>query len=138
MGEVYAALDVELSRRVAVKLLDQRFARDEAVRRRFTREALAAARLSGVPHVVLIFDVGEWHERPYIVMQHLAGGTLAQRCAGAPVRPAQALEWLEQAAQAIDAAHARGIVHRDVKPANLIFDERGELFVADFGIARVA
>src|ERR671937_487462 len=79
MGEIYRATDSTLGRAVAVKLLAERYARDESVRRRFTREALAAARLSGEPHVVMIFDVGEYAGRPFIVMEHLSGGSLEER-----------------------------------------------------------
>jgi eukaryotic-like serine/threonine-protein kinase len=138
MGEILLAEDQELGRKVAVKLLDERFARDEAFRRRFRREALTAARLSGHPHVVTIYDVGEWNERPFIVMEYLPGGTLAERARAGIVPREQALTWLEQAAAALDAAHAEGIVHRDVKPANLLLNSRDELQVGDFGIARVA
>src|SRR5688500_13267770 len=138
MGEILLAEDQELGRKVAVKLLDERFARDEAFRRRFRREALTAARLSGHPHVVTIYDVGEWNERPFIVMEYLPGGTLAERARAGIVPREQALVWLEQAAAALDAAHAEGIVHRDVKPANLLLNSRDELQVGDFGIARVA
>jgi hypothetical protein len=137
MGRIYLAEDRELSRPVAVKVLDDRFAGNDQLRRRFKREALTAARLSGHPHVVTIFDVGEWHGHPFLVMEYLPGGTLAART-GKPTEPAHALAWLGQAAAALDAAHALGIVHRDVKPANLLFDERDALCVADFGIARIA
>ena len=137
MGEIYLAEDASLGRRVAIKLLAERFARDEDVRRRFTREALAAARLSGHPHIVTIFDVGEGDGRPFIVMEYLDGGTLADRVRAGRVSRKEAIEWLRQAAEALDDAHARGIVHRDVKPANLLLDRRGDLHVADFGIARV-
>src|ERR687892_549321 len=136
MGEIYVARDRELGRQVAIKLLDERFAGDESLRRRFQREALTAARLSGQAHVVTIFDVGEWRGRPFIVMEYLPGGTLADRARKRPVDRGQALAWLAQAATALDAAHAEGIVHRDVKPPNLLFDARGELQVVDFGIAR--
>jgi len=138
MGEILLAEDNELGRKVAVKLLDERFARDEGFRRRFRREALSAARLSGHPHVVTIFDVGEWHGRPFIVMEYLPGGTLAERARTGNVPRDQALLWLGEAAAALDAAHAEGIVHRDVKPANLLLDARDELQMADFGIARLA
>src|SRR5436190_16045142 len=139
MGEIYRATDTALGRAVAVKLLAERYAWDEAVRERFTREALAAARLSGNANIVTIFDVGEWRGRPYIVMEYLAGGSLAERLeAEGPQPPGQALQWLEQAAAALDAAHREGVVHRDVKPANLLLDRQERLHMADFGIASAA
>jgi eukaryotic-like serine/threonine-protein kinase len=136
MGEIYHATDTSLGRPVAIKILADRYAEDSLVRDRFTREALAAARLSGDPNTVTIFDVGEWNGRPFIVMEYLAGGSLEDvlRERGAQP-PAQALEWLEQAARALDAAHSHRIVHRDVKPANLILNRDGDVHVADFGIA---
>jgi tetratricopeptide (TPR) repeat protein len=136
MGDIYHATDTSLGRPVAIKILADRYAEDESVRNRFTREALAAARLSGDPNIVTIFDVGEWQQRPYIVMEYLAGGSLEDvlRERGAQ-EPGQALEWLEHAGRALDAAHAHQIVHRDVKPANLLLDRSGEVHVADFGIA---
>jgi eukaryotic-like serine/threonine-protein kinase len=139
MGEIYRVTDTVLGRAVAVKVLAERYARDEAVRERFTREALAAARLSGNPSIVTIFDVGEWRDRPFIVMEYLSGGSLEEKLRGeGPPAPRQALDWLEQAAGALDAAHREGVVHRDVKPANLLLDRRGDVHVADFGIASAA
>jgi serine/threonine-protein kinase len=139
MGEIYRATDTTLGRAVAVKLLDRRYAQDEAVRERFTREALAVARLSGNPHIVTIYDVGEHRERPFIVMEYLGGGSLQDRLAREGAQePGQVLEWLEQAAGAIDAAHRDGVVHRDLKPANLLLDRHGRVHVADFGIASAA
>jgi hypothetical protein len=138
MGEIYLATDELLGRDVAIKTLSEPYAGDASVRERFTREALAAARLSGRPNIVTIFDVGEHRGTPYIVMEHLAGGTLEDRVREGPVPVGQALEWLEQAASALDGAHAEGVVHRDVKPANLLLDESGHLHVADFGIADAA
>jgi len=139
MAEVYRATDEELGREVAVKVLSDRYAQDESLRRRFSREALAAARLSGDPHIVTIFDVVEHGGRPMIVMELLPGGSLEQRLTrGVPCAPRQVLDWLDDAAAAIDAAHAAGIVHRDVKPGNLLLDERGHVKVADFGIASAA
>jgi len=125
-----------LGRTVAIKLLAERYARDASIRARFKREALAAARLSGEPSTVTIFDVGEWQERPFIVMEHLSGGSLEERLQRTgPPAAGEALSWLEQAAAALDAAHRRGVVHRDVKPGNLLLDGEGALRVADFGIA---
>src|SRR5919197_1166936 len=138
MGRIYLADDSELGRKVAIKLLDDRFASNEQLRQRFKREALTAARLSGHPHVVTIYDVGEWEDRPFIVMEYLPGGTVRERIRDTTAGPEQALTWLGQAADALDAAHELGIVHRDVKPANLLLDERDEVDVTDFGTARIA
>jgi predicted Ser/Thr protein kinase len=135
MGDVMRTRDTVLDRDVAVKLLATRFAEDADVRARFTREGLAAARLSGEPGIVTVYDVGEWKGRPFIVMEYLPGGSLADRLAQGLPPVAQALEWLEQAARALDAGHRHGVVHRDVKPANLLLDSGGRVHVADFGVA---
>ena len=136
MGDVYRATDTQLGRTVAIKVLADRYADDESVRERFKREALAAARLSGSPNIVTIFDVGESDGHPYIVMELLEGGTLEDRLRARGAQdPADVIRWLEQAAGALDAAHAAGIVHRDVKPGNLLLNGRGEVSVADFGVA---
>ena len=139
MGEIFLAMDTELGREVAIKVLAERFAKDVELRARFKREALAAARLSGNPNIVTIFDVGEHDGRPIIVMEYLAGGSLEKKIAGkSPIATAQVLTWLGQAASALDAAHDAGIVHRDVKPGNLLLDDRDHVKVADFGIASAA
>jgi serine/threonine-protein kinase len=139
MGEIYLARDEVLGREVAVKVLAERFAADASLRERFKREALAAARLSGNHNIVTIFDVGEHDGRPIIVMEYLAGGSLEKRVDGKkPCATAQVLDWLDEAASALDAAHAAGIVHRDVKPGNLLLDDRDHVKVADFGIASAA
>jgi hypothetical protein len=138
MAVVYRAVDGVLDRPVAVKLLAERFAADTEIRRRFRREALAAARLSGEPNTVTVFDVGEWRGTPFIVMEYLSGGTLAEVLRHGRQPPERALRWLEQAALALDAAHARGVVHRDIKPANLLLDDRAHVRVGDFGIATAA
>jgi eukaryotic-like serine/threonine-protein kinase len=139
MGEVYCAVDTELGRPVAVKVLADRFAADPDVRARFMREARAAARLSGEPGIVTVYDVGETAGRPFILMEYVGGGSVDDvlRREGAQA-PGRALPWLEQAASALDRAHAQGVVHRDVKPANLLLDKRGVVQVADFGIASAA
>jgi serine/threonine-protein kinase len=139
MGRVFHACDSELRRDVAVKVLADRYADDEAVRARFRREALAAARLSSNPHIVTIFDVAEYQGRPMIVMEYMERGSLETRVQGQEgCPPAQVLAWLEQAAAALDAAHAAGVVHRDIKPGNLLLDADDRLHVGDFGIASAA
>jgi eukaryotic-like serine/threonine-protein kinase len=139
MGDIYRATDSVLGRVVAIKILAERFAQDTSVRERFTREALSAARLSGEPNTVTIFDVGEHDDRPYIVMEHLSGGSLDEVLRdGGPQPPERVFTWLEEAARALDVAHREGVVHRDVKPANLMLDGEGNVHVADFGIASSA
>jgi eukaryotic-like serine/threonine-protein kinase len=136
MGRILHATDTQLERDVAVKVLADRYADDQQVRARFKREALAAARLSGNPNIVTIFDVGEHQGRPMIVMEYLEGGSLETRIEGkGGCPPAQVLDWLGQAAGALDAAHAAGVVHRDIKPGNLLLDSRDDVHVGDFGIA---
>jgi serine/threonine-protein kinase len=150
MASVWCAEDRVLGRAVAVKVLAERFARDEFAVRRFKREARTAARVSAHPHVVTIFDVGDLEPPPdgliageppppraFIVMEYLAGGTVADAIRVGAVRRHEALRWLSEAASALDHAHQRGIVHRDVKPANFLLDSNRVLHVADFGIARL-
>jgi len=138
MADVYAATDEMLGRRVAIKVLAERFARDPDLRARFTREARIAARLSNEPNVVTIFDVAEVDDRPAIVMEYMPGGTVADRMRDGRVSPALALSWLADAGRALDAAHAQGVIHRDVKPANLMLGGDGDVRMTDFGIARIA
>jgi len=135
MAEVRGGTDLRLRRPVAVKfLLPQMAARDD-IRRRFEAEARAAASLSH-PHAVAVFDTGEHEGRPYIVMERLPGETLADRIAAGPVDP----EWLRPIAGevlgALAAAHALGLVHRDVKPGNILLTSDGHAKIADFGIAK--
>jgi tetratricopeptide (TPR) repeat protein len=139
MASVWEAQDELLGRAVAVKVLASHLSEDERARKRFQREARAVAGLSSHPHVVTIYDVGEHDGRSFIVMELLSGGTVADRIRGARrVSVAEALRWLGEAGEALDAAHDAEIVHRDVKPGNMLLDERGRLALADFGIARVA
>lgn len=143
MATVWCAQDHTLDRRVAIKVLEEPYAYDELAGRRFKREARAAARLSGHPNVVTIYDVGEaWEDdvqraRPFLVMEHLPGGTAADALRSGTVDPVAALCWLQQAAAALDYAHHRGVIHRDVKLANFLLDRERVLHVADFGIAQL-
>jgi serine/threonine protein kinase len=143
MASVWCANDQALGRNVAIKLLAERFAAEEDANGRFTREARAAARLSGHPHVVMIYDVGETAGpsevggRAFIVMEYLAGGTVADAIRVDAVRRVEAVKWLHEAASALDYGHSRGVLHRDIKPANMLLDRDRVLHVADFGIARL-
>src|SRR5262249_60578782 len=138
MAEVSLARDELLEREVAVKVRADAYAEDATVRQRFMRGALAAARLSGQRHVVTIYDVGEHDGRPFIVMAYMAGGSVEERLRQGAPPPGQALTWLEHAGSALDIAHREGIVHRDVKPGNLLLDDADVVHVGDFGIARAA
>src|SRR3984885_5204669 len=143
MASVWCARDQALGRNVAIKLLAERFADDEGGAERFTREARAAARLSGHPNVVMIYDVGQTDptgfepSRAFIVMEYLAGGTVGDALRVDSVRRVHAVKWLHEASSALDYAHSRGVLHRDIKPANLLLDRDRTLHVGDFGIARL-
>jgi serine/threonine protein kinase len=138
MAAVWAADDELLGRPVAIKVLAAHLAEEPVNAQRFQREARAAARLSSHPNVVTVYDVGEHEGRAFMVMERVSGGTVADRLRrGRPTRE-QAVAWLKETAAALDFAHEHGIVHRDVKPANLLLDERDHVRVADFGIARIA
>jgi eukaryotic-like serine/threonine-protein kinase len=146
MAAVWCAEDLVLGRTVAIKILAERFAHDDMAMRRFKREARAAARVSTHAHVVTIYDVGDLEPnardgdataRPFIVMEYLAGGTVADAIRVGAVRRQEAVRWIREAASALDHAHARGIVHRDIKPANFLLNRSRVLHVADFGIARL-
>jgi serine/threonine protein kinase len=134
-ADVYSALDRELGRKVAIKILADRCARDEQACAWLRREAMAAARLSHVQEVVRLYDVGTWHGRPYMTMEYLGGGTLDARMQRGPITRELVLRWLWQAALALDGAHELGIVHRDVTPHNLLLDVRDNVRLTDFGIA---
>jgi eukaryotic-like serine/threonine-protein kinase len=139
MASVWAAQDELLGRIVAVKVLSPAYAADARANRRFLREARAGARLSECRNVVTVYDIDEHDGRPFMVMEHFAGGSVADRLrSGRAIPRVLALRWLREAAEALDCAHRHDVVHRDVKPANLLLDERGRLAVGDFGIATVA
>ncbi len=139
MASVWEAHDELLDRAVAVKLLASHLGEDERARRRFQREARAAAGLSSHPNVVTIYDVGEHKNRVFMVMEIMRGGTVGDVVkSGRKLALKTKLRWLREAGAALDTAHDMGVVHRDIKPGNLLLDDHDRLAVADFGIARVA
>ena len=136
MAKVLLAHDAELGREVALKLLDERLAEDPSFRARFAREARVAAGLSH-PNVVTVFDVGETDGRPFIVMELVTGRTLEERLRREGALSANhVLAIARQVCAGLEHAHANGLVHRDLKPGNLIEREDGTIKIADFGIAR--
>ncbi|MGH2533754.1 MAG: Stk1 family PASTA domain-containing Ser/Thr kinase [Thermomicrobiales bacterium] len=136
MAEVYLGHDILLHRPIAIKTLHPRFARDPAFRARFEREAQAAASFSH-PNIIDIYDVGEDNATPYIVMEYVPGDNLARIInAEGPFDPDDVAVLIEQVASALDYAHERGFVHRDVKPHNILVDDAGIARVVDFGIAK--
>ncbi|HZD37843.1 MAG TPA: protein kinase, partial [Actinomycetes bacterium] len=137
MGNVYRAVDTHLGRPVAVKVLKQVLADDATFLERFRREARAAAAISH-PGVARVFDYGERSSVPFIVMELVEGDTLAARIARGALPWQEAFAIAEQVASALSAAHGHGVVHRDVKPANILVDRSGRVKVTDFGIARAA
>jgi Tol biopolymer transport system component len=135
MGEVYRARDTRLGREVAVKVLPENLARDEAARGRFEREARAVAALSH-PNILAIHDLGRDEAAHYAVMELLAGETLRDRLGRSELSIPKAIDYASQIAQGLAAAHERGITHRDVKPENLFVTTTGLVKILDFGLAR--
>ena len=135
MGTVYAGHDLRLDRDVAVKVLRDDLTRDPSLRHRFEREARAAARVTH-PHAVAVYDTGEDAECDiFIVMERLTGRTLAHELADGPLDEARLRQVADAVLGALGAAHAEGIVHRDVKPGNILLADDGTLKIGDFGIA---
>ncbi len=135
MSTVYCALDETLERRVALKVMHSDISSDSAALERFRREARTVAQLSH-PHVVMVIDAGEDQGHPYIVFEHVRGETLKSRIIReGPLPIAEAVAYAIEIGRALQAAHEQGLVHRDVKPQNVLLDEEGRAKVTDFGIA---
>jgi TolB-like protein len=136
MGEVYLAQDSKLGRKVALKLLPDLFASDEERLSRFKREARAASALSH-PNVATVYEIGETGESNYLVMEYIEGQTLAAKINGKPLDSPAILDISTQIADALDEAHRKGIIHRDIKSANIMLTLRGQVKVLDFGLAKI-
>lgn len=136
MATVYVARDPLMKRKVAVKVMSSKLAADPDFRTRFHREAEVIAALEH-PYIVPVYDFGEQDEQPFIIMRYMPGGSLGKRIKKAPLSVAEAAHILERMAAALTEAHRRGIVHRDFKPDNILFDDQEEAFLGDFGIVHL-
>ena len=136
MGTVYRAVDVRLGRFVALKFLNEELvSRPDAVER-FRREARTISSLNH-PNICVLFDIDEADDRPYLVMEYLEGATVADRVRRKPFPVHELIEVGIQVADALDTAHAHGVIHRDIKPSNVFLTRSSQVKVLDFGIAKI-
>ena len=136
MASVFLAHDTRFERDVAVKILPQHFLHDPNFRLRFEREAKTIAALEH-PAIVPVHDFGEVNGQPYLVMRYMPGGTLTQHAAAGHFTLEKARPIVNKIASALDFAHQRGVIHRDLKPDNVLFDQLGLPYLSDFGIAKL-
>jgi serine/threonine protein kinase len=135
MGEVYLAEDTTLGRKVAIKFMSPKLEMDERARKRLIQEARSAA-LIDHPNICAIHEVGQDQDRAFIVMQYVQGQTLASRIHGDPLETGELLAIAVQIADALSEAHSHGIIHRDIKPQNIMITARGQPKLMDFGLAK--
>ena len=136
MGEVYLVQDTKLDRKVAIKFLPESLLTDERASKRLVREAQAAAKLDH-PNICAIHEVGEEDGRRFIAMQYIEGETLDARIKSKPLELKESLSLAAQIADALSEAHSHGIIHRDIKPGNIMITSRGQAKVMDFGLAKL-
>src|SRR3990167_3648817 len=136
MAAVYKAYQPAMDRYVALKILPRHFASDPQFVARFQQEARVLAKLQH-PHILPVFDFGEADGYTYIVMPFIQSGTLTSLMTGKPLPWLQIRAIISQAGDALDYAHAQGLIHRDVKPSNVLIDERGNCLLTDFGLAKI-
>src|SRR5499433_3852805 len=136
MGEVYRARDLKLKREVAIKILPAEFSRDLDRVSRFQREAEVLAALNH-PNIAAIYDLQEANGSRYLVLELVDGETLADRIARGPIPVEEALNIAKQIAEALEAAHEKGVIHRDLKPGNVMLTSEGKVKVLDFGLAKI-
>ena len=134
MGEVYLAEDTELNRKVALKFLPPHLCQDADCRARFKREAQAAAKLDH-PNIVSVFEVGEWQGRPFFSMQYIEGNSLRDLIESKKIPVERIIDLAIQICEGLDKAHKAGVIHRDIKPGNILIDRDGRPRIADFGLA---
>ena len=137
MGEVYLAHDTKLDRKVALKFLSFHLSQDETSRARFTREAKAAAKLDH-PNIVPVHEVGEYRGRPFFAMAYIKGQSLREVIKQGKLTVSGAIDYCMQICEGLNEAHSAGIVHRDIKPGNIIIDTKNKPRILDFGLATLS